>query len=329
MLFVLFILEMSLEDDTVLCIEAEDDSFLWSDIRPPWHMGSGGHDRFCPICEKRISNKIKRHVEREHLPWWFNPTKACWSCKQSVTSACFLRRDHAHCTPPANLLNHWIWKTNALLHIIARCLNLPFLELVRNHIAARQEWYPWSDDCTLSFEQRIVMRMWEAGNRLNMSNIDSFTISPPAAVACLLHWKVMACVLQHLPFSVQTEVKMSEQECDYGGDPVVLRCLPALGQLVDSHCHIDLLFRRHNVDDLMMLREKVRQRKWNLHYVVGNYVFPEYWHTMHQHVNSHDSIYATVGLHPHVASNSCHIDTHTSMPWIHYCVIRNVSEWVK
>ena len=100
--------------------------------------------------------------------------------------------------------------------------------------------------------------MWETGNRLNMSNIDSFTITPLAAVACLLHWKVMACVLQHLPLEIQAEVKMSEQECDYGGDPVDLRCLPALGQLVDSHCHIDLLFRRHHVDSLLMLSEKVR-----------------------------------------------------------------------
>ena len=104
----------------------------------------------------------------------------------------------------------------------------------------RHEWYPWNDDCTLSFKQRLIMRMWEAGDHLNMSNIDSFMITPPAAVACLLHWKVMAGGLQHLPLEVQTEVKMSEQECDYGGDPVDLRYLPALRQLVDSHCHIDL-----------------------------------------------------------------------------------------
>ena len=154
------------------------------------------------------------------------------------------------------------------------------------------------------------MRMWEAGNRLNMSNIDSFTITPPAAVACLLHWKVMACVLQHLPLEAQTEVKISEQECDYGGDPVDLRCLPALGQLVDSHCHIDLLLRMHHVDSIPMLSEKVRQREWNLHYVVRNYVFPKHWHTLHPHVSSHDNINATVGLHPHVASKSSRLDTH-------------------
>ena len=87
----------------MLCIEVEDDSsFLWNDLLAPCHMRSGGHGRFCPICEKRIATKLKRHVEREHLLWWFNPTKAYCSCKQSVTSACFLRRDHAHCTPPAN-----------------------------------------------------------------------------------------------------------------------------------------------------------------------------------------------------------------------------------
>ena len=66
----------------------------------------------------------------------------------------------------------------------------------------------------------------------------------------------MACVLQHLPLEVQTAVTMSEQECDYGGDHVDLRCLPPLGHLVDSHCHMDLLFRRHHVDSLLMLSEQ-------------------------------------------------------------------------
>ena len=105
-------------------------------------------------------------------------------------------------------------------------------------------------------------------------------------------------------------MKMSEQECDYGGDPVDLRCLLALEQLVDSHCHIDLLLRMHHVDSILKLSKKVRQCEWNLHYVVGNYVFPKHWYTLHQHVNSHDNIYVTVGLHPHVASKSSHLDTH-------------------
>ena len=37
-------LEMSLEYDTVLCIEVEDDSsFLWSNLLAPWDRASGGH----------------------------------------------------------------------------------------------------------------------------------------------------------------------------------------------------------------------------------------------------------------------------------------------
>ena len=55
-----------------------------------------------------------------------------------------------------------------------------------------------------------------------MSNIDSFTITRPAAADSLLHWKVMAGRLQHLPIEVQTEVKMSEYKCDYWGGHVDL-----------------------------------------------------------------------------------------------------------
>ena len=115
----LIYLEMSLEDDTMFCIEVEDDSrVLWHDVLAPWHMGSGGHGGVCPICEQRISTKLKRHVEREHLPWWFNPTNACWSCKQSVTSACFLRREHAHCTLPI----YYITGSGRQMHC---CVSLP------------------------------------------------------------------------------------------------------------------------------------------------------------------------------------------------------------
>lgn len=279
---------MSVGDEAVLCIEAEGDtSFLWDDIKIPGvvrsqsapalskpsstsRMGKGGHDRFCPVCEERIFTRLKRHVEREHLPWWFSLMK-CWSCKQSVTSACFLRKKHKHCNHSIPQLNSWIWKANGLLHALAKYLNLPFLELVRNHVAAQREWYPWDQgDCTLSFEQRIVMRMWEAGNRLNLSNIDSLTITPPASVACLLHWKVMACILQHLPFEIRQQIKSSDVECDYSGDPVHLRCLPALGQMVDSHCHLDILFKRYRVDGLSTLIDKVKPAL-DLHYVVGNY----------------------------------------------------------
>ena len=91
---------------------------------------------------------------------------------------------------------------------------------------------------------------------------------------------------------------------------VILLILPALGQLVDSHCHIYLLFRRYHVDSLLVMSDKVRQRECNLRYVVGNHVFPEHWHTLHQHVNSHDSIYATVGLHPHMASKISRLYSH-------------------
>ena len=34
-----------------------------------------------------------------------------------------------------------------------------------------------------------------------MSNVDSFTITPTASGVCVRNWKVMACMLCHLPTS--------------------------------------------------------------------------------------------------------------------------------
>ena len=105
------------------------------------------------------------------------------------------------------------------------------------------------------------------------------------------------------------QVQWSEEDCEYSGDPISLRYLMVSELMVDSHCHLDLLFKKCGVNDLSALADKVRPEgiDWNIHYVMANYVFPEQWHQLDAHV-IHDGVYAPVGLHPHVLSTSRHHD---------------------
>ena len=92
----------------------------------------------------------------------------------------------------------------------------------------------------------------------------------------------MACPLQHLPPCVQKQVRWREEECECSGDPVSLRCLKESELMVDSQCHLGLLFKKCGINDLSAPTDKVRLEgiDWNIHYVVANYVFPEHWHKL-------------------------------------------------
>ena len=35
----------------------------------------------CSLCGDSNSSHLQRHVLRNHLPWYFSPTSACWHCK--------------------------------------------------------------------------------------------------------------------------------------------------------------------------------------------------------------------------------------------------------
>ena len=57
---------MSLEEDTVFCIQLKNDSnFLWNDLFSR-HMGSSGHGRFGSVCE-RVYTQILSDIKNENI----------------------------------------------------------------------------------------------------------------------------------------------------------------------------------------------------------------------------------------------------------------------
>jgi len=49
--------------------------------------------RECPVCGDRVGH-LKRHVRREHLPWFMSLDLACWECEQVETTPCAINARH-------------------------------------------------------------------------------------------------------------------------------------------------------------------------------------------------------------------------------------------
>ena len=39
--------------------------------------------RKCPVCPGKFTH-VRRHVLREHLPWYTAPSSACWECELNL-----------------------------------------------------------------------------------------------------------------------------------------------------------------------------------------------------------------------------------------------------
>ena len=59
--------------------------------------GSKGKSKICFVCGPVEANKMGRHLDYQHLPWWLSPATACWTCQQAERSLSFLRARHSNC----------------------------------------------------------------------------------------------------------------------------------------------------------------------------------------------------------------------------------------
>jgi hypothetical protein len=45
-------------------------------------------EREFPVCDLATREKIKRHILKKHLPWFWSGTTACWDCgKQEIQAS--------------------------------------------------------------------------------------------------------------------------------------------------------------------------------------------------------------------------------------------------
>ena len=264
--------------------------------------------RYCFMCDSRVADgKLRRHIEQTHLPWWLVLGCVCWRCRRREPTPTLLRTKHSWRCSPAPMIDadalEWARLCNGLLRLLRRewgCRsNAELLRLVVNRCWFPQETSPYHLDVL----QRLTFQLWEELNgRIPLPSLSSYSIQPPSEVACLLHPKVLACVLSHVgsrTLRAITQLQYLELACDAPSLP-----LPLYPVTVDSHIHVDAWGSRF-VERLGSAMDCPLRYL----YLIGNYVFPRRW-AQWDAVRGHELLYSTFGIHPNLCSSSGVVSTH-------------------
>ena len=247
---------------------------------------------FCPVCHTRIRQRLRRHAELEHVPWFLTPNRACWQCHQTAQSATFCQYRHLHCGDPSmkdGQIPEFVELCNGVLETLREALSCDdWNELLQ--VVVGNGWYPQEpSQVRLSLQQKIYIWLWERENAIDLRTpFAEIRINPPSSVGCMLHFKVLLCILAHLPADVQRQVQEGTRR--FRG-PARHQRKPM--NTSDAHAHVDCM-------EPGKLEEYIGSR-WDsslrLHRIIGNFVSPYTWVDFTPWME-HPKVYGTVGLHP-------------------------------
>lgn len=246
--------------------------------------------KFCHVCRVNITQRLRRHAEEKHVPWWLSPNRACWTCQGTAQSATFASYRHEECPQVAMTdadIPQFVALGNGLLRILQTALSCATLEDLLRHIV-KKGWYPQSPRAaTLSFQQRALMWLFERENRMPLTPFSQMSVSPPRSPCNLLHFKVLLLVLPHVSQDVRDEIQRGEY-VDRGALRPFQRRVTYTS---DAHLHI------RNVQDLQRYRGDRWDSVLRVTSLISNFPFPHQWDSFGEAVRE-EGVFGTVGIHP-------------------------------
>ena len=128
--------------------------------------GTCGKSQKCPLGGQE-GFSVKRHVEMEHLPWYFAPEIACWICQEFVENRCCLEECHEACLH--SLGGHfteerflaWLQTMKKLLQELAVLFGIRDVPALLQ-LCLRERLYPQDNGTTLSPIREAYMFGWRS-----------------------------------------------------------------------------------------------------------------------------------------------------------------------
>ena len=249
--------------------------------------------RQCPLCGERVK-KMRRHVERRHLPWWFHPEEICWTCRSYEDTACFLRARHTekgHDTKfTTQRLEQWVGASLKLLEILRSVLGVETHQQMLNMVV-KGKYYP-TERIDIPLMRSLC---WQVVGRVltQERGLQVYQVNPPNAIEATLHWKVVLLIM--CTASIEVQHVVAEMDCVYSPQEIWL-------PLTDAHTRLDVLMKRLRANTIEELREqqhKIRPVYDTIFIVSLNFQSSLGKFNMlccNQHISF------TVGLHPHEVS---------------------------
>ena len=146
-------------------------------------------------------------------------------------------------------------------------------------------------------------------------------MSPPNRILSLTHWEILLPLLESLTPTQHEEFRTSQVPTGVDGHPVDPNSMDTttveadapeqLPPVIDSHMHLDLMFRDHRIcsrdtESLDLMELFLKREDLHMEKVVANYCFPIHWSSSDHHLaNDHSRrVCPTYGIHPKVASDN-------------------------
>ena len=258
---------------------------------------SGG-DRtaaLCVICGVS-KNRLRRHVESMHLPWFFRPEFSCWKCEWAECSSLHLSKRHweKH-VDEGNFTDErlptWCKSVKKIFELIA-CKLGRSPESLGRFVQERG----WLDNMepTVSVSREMLGKQLAAYWRGTVENVAT---PSPCDVAAVLHWRVMMRLLAELPEEARAQVRQAPLLGDAEGE--MLRSVA-----IDGHCHLELMRRRFSLNNTLegllgtLAVNHASPVMSGLEAVVTNAVFREEWDTTMPDFIGDIQVLKTWGVHP-------------------------------
>ena len=252
----------------------------------------------------------RRHVAKQHLPWWWAAQTACWVCERQFGTTKNLRF-HVTQDPgshpdgagfSAENARQWGFLVNGLLHVFCEELELPSLSALLQYVRERT-LFP-TDLVVFRDEEFALLRRYEEEiSSIPPSSCGQMLVSPPSRVSCLVHWRTLVNLLNVLPPGRQAAVSVACFPCYPDGSPIrgvrqFSQSAPSDLEFIDSHFHIEKVLYTFGHHSLASLEANTRgSNHFILLRAVANFVFPGISRFVQQYITDSRLVY-TVGFHP-------------------------------
>ena len=264
----------------------------------------GGQHRIrkfnCTLCGLAVTTHLLRHTLHHHLPWYFSPDSACWNCKEFVGTGKESLSRHVE----SSHKSHWKF-SNSDVYLLLWCqlmfgilvffaseLNLSsvvdLLQIVLAH-----KLFPEFHGDVKSFDESQIGSLRKVCEVYGLSAPETFAVSPPNNVVCILHWKIVVKLLDWIRTRTGYDVCQFRSFFSPFSLPVPSYSL-GKSLSADTHCHLDKIVQMIGVDNLHILRSNLS----SLQFCISNFVFPSRWNLI-ECLYDEPLVHCTIGVHPH------------------------------
>ena len=242
----------------------------------------------CSLCKKRTSH-LKKHFTKHHVArryWFLNPDKACWKCSRHEIDIHI--RNHG----PFSIRRHMSRFSKLLSGFLRDIKRKLGLSSDRSLLRFVQEKRLGTFGSMFNARETAILDALD--DHLGLEKTKRRNCAAPKRVSSVLHWRTLGS-----PLAYQAKKKQPGKQLP---PPKQLPPKEHSLSFIDSHCHLDRLYRRTGYKGSFTdyLRGRYGSSSSNLLFCVTNFCDPKEFPSQDtwKLYESSTQVFATVGCHP-------------------------------